>query len=408
MHVEIISIGDELLAGHTLNTNAREISQALHRIGLTPSSQRVIPDSKEEICQALRESLKHVDLILITGGLGPTLDDLTRSAVVEVVGGGLHYDAEVARRLEERYGQGQVPALEDQATIPDRAEPLHNRVGTAPGLLFSLQEGKQWVVLLPGVPMEMRGLLEEELLPRLRKWVEGTVSPSCELHFMQLRESDIDQAIRPLATQHPEIQFGIYPSVGSVTLRMTSPSREAIECVAEQVGETFRGKLFESPNGTLEGALHQLLTERGQTLALAESCTGGALATRFTKQSGASCYFLGSLVTYSNSMKAALLGVQAETLRQHGAVSRECAAEMVRGVLAQSGADFGVAITGIAGPSGETPEKPVGRVYIAVGRAGGEERVFSSSFLGNRESIIARSCSRALAELYRLVQESGS
>ncbi|MGE3954375.1 MAG: CinA family nicotinamide mononucleotide deamidase-related protein [Parachlamydiales bacterium] len=399
----VVAIGDEVLSGNTVNGNGAHIAHKLGEIGLKVVEQRVIPDQRSAIKQTLADALKTHDLVIATGGLGPTMDDNTRRSVAELLGCPLRYDEEVARRLAERYGDVDV-GIKDQATIPALAKPLHNVVGTAPGLLF--EQERSVLILLPGVPVEMRSLLEREVLPYLQKrFPVGQREAVESLHFFQVRELEVDALMRKLAPDYPEVRFGIYPSLGVVHLRLYHPASAAALLPLKQVfQEAFQGRLFTSSDGTLEGAIHEQFVAKQITLATAESCTGGTIASHLTARPGASDYFLGSVVAYSNRVKNRLLGVSEGVLEKHGAVSEETVRAMVLGLLDRVGSDYGIAVSGIAGPTGGAPEKPVGTVWIAVGKRGEEPVTSLLNARGDRAAIITRSLYYALGELLKRVR----
>jgi len=400
MRAEIVAIGDEVLSGWTVNGNAATIARQLYLAGIATVRHCVVSDDPEAMKGAVSEALQRSDLVICTGGLGPTLDDRTREALLEVVGGGMRFDEEVAADLRSRFGDD-LRSLEDQASVPERAQALLNPVGTAPGLLFDLS-GKL-LILLPGVPLEMEALLEGQILPELIARFpskERLYHESVQISLT--RECDIDPTVRQLQADFPQLQFGVYPSQGYVAVRMgalDSSEEEAHREIAparKRIEELYRDRLFE--HRTLEESVHHRLIRRGETLATAESCTGGAIAARLTRLSGASNYFKGGVVAYSNEIKQSMLGVSEQTLANHGAVSEQTVREMVDGLLERFGTDYAVAVSGIAGPSGGTSDKPVGTVWLAIGYPGGCE-TYLLHLHGGRDAVIHRTVNGALARL---------
>ncbi len=366
MTIEIVAVGDELLNGITVNTNATFISRKLSESGYAVGRHTVLPDRSPALEEGLREALSRSALVITTGGLGPTCDDVTRDAAAKIFSSSFHTDAELEKELFTRFG-GKLKSLADQARVPSKALLLKNRIGTASGLLFS--EGGKTLVLMPGVPQEMRPMLENELLPLLPNYyAKGEATISQMVHFGLLFEDHVDPTLRELQVRFPQMEFGIYPAYGFLSVRLTSKDVNAIRACKEELERIFSQYLFEDTEGKIERAVHTLFTKNGWTLACAESCTGGQIAAKLTSIPGASNFFLASLVTYANAMKEEFLGVKSDTLRVHGSVSQEAAREMAEGTLQRSGADVAIAISGIAGPDGGTAEKPVGTVWVAVAR----------------------------------------
>ena len=403
MQVEVIAIGNEVLAGATVNRNAAVISAALNSLGLRPTRHLVLPDDPAAVKGGLQAALAANQLVICTGGLGPTGDDRTRQAVAEAVGCDLAFNRAVAQRLEERWGD-QLTTIEDQATIPSAAQPLHNSVGTAPGLHFVLPRGELFV--LPGVPIEMETLLEEQVVPYLRTKYPDRAGRAVAVRFFQVAESAVDAVLRELAPQYPVIEFGIYPQLGLVSVRLSSQvaSEAELQAVADLIASRFPSFTYPIDVPTLQAAVHRGCLERGLTLSTAESCTGGAVAACLTQQAGSSEYFRGSCITYSNELKEKILGVAAATLRQCGAVSEETVYEMVTGLLHLTETDLGIAISGIAGPSGGTPKKPVGTVCFAAARRGQLPIVSTLHAQGTRAAVITHAVNYALAEIWKLIR----
>ena len=291
--------------------------------------------------------------------------------------------------------------------MPTKARLLKNRIGTASGLLFS-EKGKT-LVLLPGVPQEMRPMFENELLPILPEYAKREEQLATTMvHFGLLREDDVDPILRELHERYPEMDFGIYPSYGILSVRLTCSNSKTLKACKGALEELFANYLFEDTEGKIEHAIHHLFIERKLKLSCAESCTGGQIAAKITGIPGASNYFVASLVAYSNEMKEELLGVKKATLQTFGAVSREVALEMAQGLIKRTGADYGIAITGIAGPDGGTQEKPVGTVWIAMAQKEGANEAIRLQLRGSRETITASAVYRSLFFLYRKVAKGDS
>lgn len=385
----IIAIGDEVLSGAIVNRNAAWLSRQLLQLGWEVDRHVVIPDQRAVIQQQVAASIADYPLVIATGGLGPTYDDLTRDAVAELLHTPLKRHEAVADDLRHRYGEALI-SLEQQALVPEKAIVLRNRVGTAPGLLFPTEKG--CVVLLPGVPFEMRTIFEEELIPYLCRHFVGQTKPTTLVSLFKLPESAVDPFLRTL-----DVECGIYPALGLLQVRLSDPDPFKLEKARERFVSQFRDHLYE-PTGPIELAVQKQLEKRGETVAVAESCTGGAVAARFTRLPGISQVFLGGVVTYSNRLKEELLGVT--SISAYGSVSRETVAQMAWGLEELMDADWALAVTGIAGPTGGTAEKPIGTVWCALKKRGSDPRVWPLLAHGSREMIIERSVNDLLATLY--------
>lgn len=394
MHIEIVSIGDELLNGSIVNTNSAFLAKELFFNGYSVVRETTLPDDPLMLKKGLEEILQRADLVIATGGLGPTLDDHTRVVAAALFDSPFVLNQEIFEELKRRY-KVSLPSLEDQAMIPEIAMPLRNSVGTAPGLV--LKKDNRCLILLPGVPPELHALFQSEVLPRIKRWWPADkVEPMQVLHFVDLNEATVDPHLRHLRSIYPSLTVGIYPSFGKVTVRLRG---EEGEKGALYLRDLFGAQEFQAPHGRLEEAVQEKFISQKRTLALAESCTGGALAARFVRMTGASNYLLGSFVCYSNQMKQEMLGVSEKTLYAKGAISQEIAAEMAQGCLKRSGADIAFALTGIAGPSGGSPEKPIGTVFAALATLN-EVKIYDFYFRGDREAIIEQAVNQALVHLY--------
>ncbi|EEF60826.1 competence/damage-inducible protein CinA [Pedosphaera parvula Ellin514] len=370
------------MLGFVLNTHQQWLCRQLSDAGYSVTRQIAIEDSGPAIQQAVRESLSRADFIIVTGGLGPTSDDITRDLIASLLGKRLHKNAAIAAKLEAFFAQRNRPMPANtllQAMVPEDALILDNAHGTAPGLAMEVTpnpfrpDGKtSWLVMLPGPPRELKPMFATHALPLLQKHFPLESAYSClTLRTTGIGESQVEDEISGLLQPLVDdgLIIGYCAHYGWVDVRLVARGHNAEQLVKE--GEQMvRSKLHQYIYGTQDEQLHEvivrLLTERKQTIVTAESCTGGFIANRLTDVSGASAVFLGGVVTYSNEAKQNLLGVKAETLATHGAVSEPVVREMAEGARKRLGADFAIATTGIAGPTGGTPTKPVGTVFIAL------------------------------------------
>lgn len=403
--IALLSVGSELLSGKIVNTNSAYLGRRLSEHGFEVSFGLTLPDEEEAIADAIREALHRVDAVLVTGGLGPTDDDRTLDAALRVFPSPKIRNDQVAEEIASRYGAEVAVRLEQQALVPKNAQVVRNSVGTAPGILFT--KGEQSVVLLPGVPHEMKTIFEEELLPLLlQKYpVDGLVHEK-RFSLCLLHEGQIDPFLRKLIEEFPSISYGIYPSYGTVRVCLLSPDIEEIEHATALFETEYGEYIFTTGESTIPQLLHGYFIGSGKTLSFAESCTGGHLATEITAIPGCSTYFLGSCVAYANSAKEELLGVKSKTLQDHGAVSREAVSEMLEGIFARTGSDYAIAVSGIAGPTGGSPEKPVGTVWAAIGRRGEKPFIGKLRLRGDRKVITEVSASQVLAHLWLWVGEN--
>jgi nicotinamide-nucleotide amidase len=401
MNIELVAIGDELLRGTTLNTNATFLSRHLAESGYQVSRHTTLSDDPLILKKGLEEIYNRATCVMTTGGLGPTCDDHTREILAQLFKSGFHDDESVASDLKKRFGEG-LTSLQDQARIPSKAQPILNRVGTAPGLLFA--EGEKLWIVLPGVPQEMEEMFLNDVLPYLsRTYPPCAKKRSIQLHFTLLYESLVDPLLRLIQKTFPAVEVGIYPAYGTLAVSLLSSDEGQLTQSRSMLEKEFGSYLFESPHGKIEEVIHAWFVQNKKTLALAESCTGGLIASHLTSLAGASDYFLGSLVTYSNAMKTQVLGVPDAILRETGAVSKETVAAMLKGVFQQSQADFGIAISGIAGPSGGSDRKPVGTMWAAIGERGKTPDIGTFLVKGNRQTRILATTNDLLGALYRKV-----
>ncbi len=385
LNIEIINTGSELMLGLVLNTHHQWLCRQLADAGYEVSRQVAVPDTGPAIVRTVREALARADFVIVTGGLGPTSDDITRNSIAELLGRKLHLDVKIIAGLDDffaRRGRPLPASARVQALVPEGAVVLDNPNGTAPGLAMEVtpnpfREGGRtsWLVMLPGPPREMRPMFTNLATPLLREKFPLPGEFIClTLRTTGVPESAVEEKISaPLETLvRGGLEIGYCAHYGNVDVRLIGRSAAGRRLV-EQGAAVVRGKLESRIYGTqdeeLNGVVVKLLAERKETLALAESCTGGYVANRITDVPGASAVFRYGFVTYSNEAKQKLLGVRPETLEQHGAVSEAVAREMAEGARSRADADYGMAITGIAGPTGGTPEKPVGTVFIALATA---------------------------------------
>jgi len=371
MTAEIITVGNEILAGMVVNTNAAFIGERLTAIGCDVRRISVVGDDVTAIAAALGTAMGRASAVVVTGGLGPTNDDVTAEAVAAFFKTELVLDPGVMEKIEaafRRMNRPMAASNRKQALIPGGAGIMDNPVGQAPGFSFS-REGRLCFVL-PGVPSEMKRMLEDSVIPRLSQAKGRTESRCLVLRTFGVPESDLCQKLAELPARIPEVRLGFFPDATGVKIRLLvfgeSPAlcEEQIRRAEDFVRSRAGAWIYGSGEDTLESVLGGILTRRGWTLAAAESCTGGLLCHKLTNTPGSSAYFLRGVVAYSNGSKTDLLGVSPATLRDHGAVSPETAAAMADGIRKQAGSDLGLSTTGIAGPAGGTPRKPVGLVYI--------------------------------------------
>ena len=397
MNAEIIAVGSELLTPHRVDTNSLYLTEQLNLLGIDVVSKSVVGDHQSRLTSAAQHALFRSDILICSGGLGPTEDDLTREAVADALGVKLHRDAGILARLEQRFaerGWKMAPNNAKQADVLDGATALPNPNGTAPGQWLCGQfDGREHIViLLPGPPHEMKALFETEVRDRLRAKVPPAYFFTRTLKVAMLGESHVDARIAPIYKRYPDVETTILAGAGEVELqfRTRSASLEAAQSRADEVAGLVEDELDDavySRNGeSLEQIAGYWLQMRNATIAVAESCTGGLLAERITSVSGSSRYFLGGAVVYSNQLKTELAGVPADMIERYGAVSREVATALAEGIRYRCESTLGVGITGIAGPGGGTPEKPVGLVFHAVATDRGTE-VVQRNFAGDRKRI---------------------
>ena len=429
LNVEIVTIGDELLLGFTVDTNSAFIGRELANIGVTVSRRTACGDDIDVMVQTIREALDRTGAVITTGGLGPTADDMTVEAIAKLSGREMQRDDSIARWLEERWlayrRSGAMPESNyKQAMIPRGAEIIENPVGSAPGVLVTDERGR-WVATLPGVPREARAMFMESLRPRIAaRSGTGVVIRSLTLRTVGIGESAIADRLGELGKGVNGLSLAFLPGIAGVDLRLTSRGlasdatnaalADAARLLREQLGEAIYGENDQSLASIVIGACRVA----GMRIAVAESCTGGMLGAHITEVAGASDVFHGGLIAYDNRVKRQLLGVLESDLDEHGAVSEPVARQMAKGIRVRLGTEIGVSITGVAGPAGGSPEKPVGTVWIGLDVLEGrppiprpdgyppvapydKARVFH--FVGNREEIRYRAVQAALDMIRRMV-----
>ena len=414
MKLEVVTIGTELLLGLTPDTNAAELGRALAAAGIEVVRHSTVGDRPEAIRAAVAEALDRTGFVITTGGLGPTRDDITKRVVAELCEKPLRLNEEVLRSLEDRFrrlGRPMAASNRTQAEVPEGATVLPNPRGTAPGLW--VEERGRVVVMLPGVPSEMRGLLTEEVLPRLAARASGMVVRSRTVRTTGIAESALAERVGAIEDDIAPLTLAYLPSVEGVDLRVTAwtiPEAEAERRLAATVAmlrERAAEHCYGEDGTDLASVVLEQLRSRKTRLAVAESCTGGLLGGRITAIPGSSEVFAGGIVAYDDAVKRGMLDVSAALLKPHGAVSEEVVRAMVAGALRRFGVAAGLAVTGIAGPSGGTPEKPVGTVWLAAA-FGQETRALKRIFPGDRAEIRARAAQAALDLLRRLIGETNS
>lgn len=394
MKAEIIAVGSELLTPFRLDTNSLYLTEQLERLGIPVIQKTIVGDNRERVKAAFAAALERAELVIGIGGLGPTEDDRTREAVAELLGRKLVRNGEVVARMEERFrarGRKMAAVNLRQAMVPEGAEWLPNDQGTAPGLWLTTED-ERIVLLLPGPPQELKPLFEQHCLARLRPRAPKHAFAHKVLKVVGLAESDIEERIAPLYRQvsNPETTLLAMPGQVEIHLRATGADTgdalRQVDELAERLELALGDHVFARGPESLEQVVGLYLMMRGATLAVAESCTGGLVAERLTNVPGSSHYFLGGVVGYSDKMKSKLAGVPETLLRRKGEVSAEVAEALAKGMRRRAGAVLGLAVTGIAGPSGGMPDKPVGTVFLALADA---HRVKSEKhrFLGDRERI---------------------
>ena len=405
MKAEILCVGTELLLGDIINTNAAYLSRELAACGISCYYQSVVGDNAGRLAESLQLALSRADIVITTGGLGPTYDDLTKETVASCFGLGMELHQPSLDRMVSffsRIGRPFTKNNEKQALMPVGATIFKNDRGTAPGLAVE-KEGKA-VIMLPGPPNEMTGMFQDQVKPFLQSKSTETLR-SHTIHIFGLGESAVEDVLHDYMLAHTNPTVAPYAKTGEVQLRVTAsaPGADAADAliapVVREITAMFPEHVYGIDAGDMQTALVGALAAAGRTIAVAESCTGGMIASRITEVPGASAVLLCGVCAYSNQSKADFLGVSRDTLEAYGAVSAETAREMARGARLRAGADIGLATTGVAGPSGGTPEKPVGLVYVALSTAEKEKALelkLGRGYADERELIRGLACLNAM------------
>lgn len=406
---EIITIGDEILFGQITDTNSQWMSSELDKVGIRTVRKSSVSDTEEAIIQIINEAASRANIVLMTGGLGPTKDDVTKKTIAKILNDELVINERALAFITEFFtkrGREMTEINRQQAAIPSTSTYLHNANGTAPGMWFKYRN--TIFVSMPGVPYEMKHLMNDEVIPRLITTFKAPKIIHHVIGTVGIGESFLAEKIEHWEDQLPaHIKLAYLPGRGQVKLRLTATG-DKIETLNNEIAEEIDKVMpliakyvFTTSGETLPIAVGRMLAESRATVSVAESCTGGYVSHLFTSNSGSSTYFQGSVVSYSNEVKANILGVKQETLASHGAVSEETVREMAEGVRKKLGTTYGLATSGVAGPTGGTPEKPVGLVFIAVSSA--EKTICSKLQLTLQRDVNIEYSSYAVINLLRLL-----
>ena len=375
MIAEILSTGDEIRSGTLADTNSAWLAQKLEQSGLEVTRHQCVGDDINTLSTVLKEIGNRADIALVTGGLGPTTDDITREAATQAAKVEMALDYKALESIEKYFAsrsRTMPPSNKKQALIPQGAETIYNPVGTAPG--FAIKIGKCLFYFMPGVPSEMKKMYLEQIIPHMKKYMgnDKFFNMVKTISTFGLPESIAGEMLAELPSKFPGIKLGLRAKFPEIQIKLYAKGRnqnivkENVKLASQWIAEKMGNKIFSESEQTMEAVVGALLKKRNSTIALAESCTGGLIASSLTDVSGSSDYFLFSGVTYSNDAKVKVLGVKEDTIKKYGAVSRETAGEMAQGARLTAGADYGLSTSGIAGPDGGTEEKPVGTVCIGL------------------------------------------
>ncbi len=397
MIAEIIAVGSEMLTPYRQDTNSLALTAELNRLGVAVAFKTILGDSLSQLTDAAKIALRRADIVLFSGGLGPTEDDLTREAVAAALGVGMTRDEAVVESLKQRFAKRGIAIREinyKQGDVIDGAELLPNANGTAPGQWIATDyEGQpRFIALLPGPPKELTALFAEQVRPRLARVVPQQHIATGQLRMAVVAESEVDARTSPIYGSFPDVQTTILSTQGEIQLHFLcakptlAEAQQRVDDVLAQCEHEMIDFVFSAQGESLEQVVLLMLGVRNVTLATAESCTGGLIAQRLTSVPGSSRSFLGGAVAYANALKTGFADVPEEMIEQHGAVSEQVAGALAEGIRKRTGADVGIGITGIAGPGGATPSKPVGRVYLALSDAIGTE-VRELNLMGDRERV---------------------
>jgi nicotinamide-nucleotide amidase len=411
VNAEIIAIGSELLTPYRQDTNSLYLTEKLNELGVEVRFKCIVGDDAESLTAAAKLAVRRSDIIIFSGGLGPTEDDLTRESVADALGLELQRDPEVLAKLEVRFakrGMKMSPNNAKQADVIASAAVLPNTLGSAPGQWIDekYDDLDRFLMLLPGPPYELKAMFEAECIPRLRARVPVQYIASRTLKLAMMPESQVDARVAPIYKTYADVQTTILAGAGEIQLHLRcqkdsqAEAESRVEELAEKIEDELGDAIFSRKGETIEQIISYLLQMRGMTLAVAESCTGGLLAERITSISGSSRYFLGGAVVYSNELKTQFANVPKALIDQHGAVSREVATAMAEGIRKRCLSSYGIGITGVAGPGGGTEQKPVGLVYIGLA---GEEgtQVVERNFPGDRKRVRQFATQQALEMIRR-------
>ncbi len=393
MKAEIIAVGSELLTPDRVDTNSLFLTEELNKLGIEVVRKSIVGDNRDYLSAAFKEALERVELVIASGGLGPTEDDLTRETLADLLGRKLRLNNEILRYIEGRFRQlgREMPEVNvRQAMVPEGAEVLENPRGSAPGLW--IEDAGRFIALLPGPPRELKPMYQEQVLPRLQRRSSGIRMFQRELRVTGMGESGVEQRIKPIYTRYAGVNTTILAAPGEIQIHLrvwtadAAHAQKTLDEIVQGFEIALTDRIFSQDGSSMEEVVAGLLTRNNSTISAAESCTGGLLAQRLTSIAGSSSYFLGGVVSYSNELKTAWADVPPELIQSKGAVSSEVAIALAEGIRRHVGSTLGVGITGIAGPGGGSDEKPVGTVHIALSHAGGvKER--GVVFPGDREAI---------------------
>ena len=411
MNAEIIAIGSELLTPFRQDTNSLYLTDKLNQLGVDVIFKTIVGDNPQRLLAAASQAVARAEIVIFMGGLGPTEDDLTREAVAQALGLQLHRDSEILTAIEQRFasrGWKMTPNNAKQADVLTGAVVLRNANGTAPGQWLSGKyDGRERIILLlPGPPHELKALFDEQCVERLRAKLPVQFIATRVLKVAMMGESACDARIAPIYKKYSDVQTTILAGAGEIQLHLKTraeslkAAEERVDRLAEEIEEELGDYVFSHQGESLEQIVSYYLQMRNLTLAVAESCTGGLLGERITSISGSSRYFVGGAIVYSNELKTEFAGVPAELVEKHGAVSREVAVALAEGIRKRCNANLGVGITGVAGPTGGTPEKPVGLVFHALASENGTE-VVERTFPGDRKRICWFASQQALDMIRR-------
>ena len=393
MKAEIIAVGSELLTPDRTDTNSLYLTEALNKLGVEVVRKTIVGDNRADLTDAFMGAIDRVELVISCGGLGPTEDDLTRETVAGLLSRKLHRDEKIINAIAARFrsfGRTMPEINVRQAMVPEGAEALNNPRGTAPGLW--IEHGDHMIALLPGPPREMRGIFEEDILPRLSRRVSGVRMFHREIRTTGLGESHVEQLIAPIYKRYADVNTTVLAAPGEIQVHLRiwtgdpAQAKKTLDEIVQSFDIALTDRIFSHDGESLHEVVARELTLNSSTIATAESCTGGLLAQRLTSLAGSSTYFLGGVVCYSNERKTAWADVPPELIQAKGAVSPEVAVALAEGIRRRVGSALGVGITGIAGPGGGSEEKPVGTVHIALAHSAGVKQ-HGVTLPGDRDSI---------------------